>query len=84
MIWVLVTKASESESINVQPNYLELIRFDSLIDAVNWGLKQYYSIIIDDQKQQNDYNIYKDDIEDRGLEFVQYDYHLTIYDGYIE
>jgi hypothetical protein len=85
LIWVLITKASISESVYVEPNYLELKEFDSLIDAVNWGLKQYSRIILTDMKQDKHYlSIYKDSIIERGLTYHDYDYHITIYDGYVE
>jgi hypothetical protein len=85
MIWVLITKASASTSIhNPSGNYLDLKQFDSLIDAVNYGLEQYPEIIIVDPKRMKEYDLYKEDIEDRNLKFVEYDYHIIIYDGYIE
>lgn len=85
MIWVLFTKASKSyyKDSKVE-TYLELLQFDSLIEAVNYGLKQYHRIIIHDQKQENSYNIYREYIEDFGFKFIEYDYHINIYDDYIE
>ena len=74
-----------SESIYVEPNYLQLLEFDSLIDAVNWGLMQYNTIIVKDMKNSKDYlSIYKDSIIKRGLTYRDYDYHITIYDDYVE
>ena len=91
MIWVLVTKASISESIHGNPNYLELLQFENLCEAVQWGFSRYHSLIIDDQKQTNkngkqtnEYSIWREDIEEHGYQFVEYDYHIIIYDGYVE
>jgi len=85
MVLVLFTRASKSYLVNSQfETYLELIEFNSLIEAIDHGLKQHYSIIIEDMKQQNDYDIYKEYIVDFGFKFQEYDYHITIYDDYIE
>ena len=85
MVNVLFTQASKSHYVDSEfDKYLELKQFDSLSEAVNYGLKKHYRIIIQDQKQQNEYDLYKEDIEDFGFKFVEYDYHIIIYDHYIE
>jgi hypothetical protein len=79
-ILVLITRVSDDWH---NPS-LELREFPFLIDAINYCFKLHPEIIIKDQKQREDYQLYHDDIEDRGIEFKKYDYHIMLYDGYIE
>jgi len=73
MMWVLITGVSVDDPI-------ELKEFKSLTEMLKYGLSKCPRVLVENCRDESvkDYDMYKTDIEKAGLQFVEYDYHLTV------